>query len=70
MERKSTVESVAGQLAFSRKKAAEARYKPDATAVLKRSEGIYRQTVDICNKTRHKLWVFFPAFLMGFKADL
>lgn len=65
-ERKSTVESAAGQLAVWREKARKAPGDPDAVAVLTRSEDIYRQAVDIYNKTLGKPWNYLPARLMGF----
>ena len=65
-ERKSTVESAAGQLAVHREKARKARDDPDAAAVLARSEDIYQQAVDIYNRTLQKPWNYLPARLMGF----
>jgi len=65
-ERKSTVESAAGQLAVHREKARKARDDPDAAAVLARSEDIYRQAVDIYNRTLQKPWNYLPARLMGY----
>jgi len=53
-QRKSTVESAAGQLAAWREKARKARGDPEAAAVVERSENIYRQAVDIYNKTLRK----------------
>lgn len=63
---KSTVDSAAVQLASCRAKVSGARDDPDAVAVLERSECIYRQAVDIYERTRRKPWIFFPARLMGF----
>ena len=65
-ERKSTVESAAGQLAVHREKARKARGDPDAAAVLARSEDIYQQAVDIYNRTLQKPWNYLPARLMGY----
>jgi len=65
-ERKSTVESAAGQLAVHREKARKARDDPDAAAVLARSEDIYQQAVDIYNRTLQKPWNYLPARLMGY----
>ena len=65
-ERKSTVESAAGQLAAWREKARKARGDPEAAAVVERSENIYRQAVDIYNKTLRKPWNYLPAHLMGY----
>lgn len=65
-ERKSTVESAAGQLAVHRERARKARGDPNATAVLARSEDIYRQAVNIYNQTLRKPWNYLPAHLMGY----
>lgn len=66
-ERKSTVESAGGQLAVCREKALKARGDPEAAAILDRSEKIYRQAVDIYNRTLQKPWNYLPALLMGFR---
>ena len=63
--RKSTVESAAGQLAVCRRKAADAQ--SGSAEVLKRSESIYRQAVDLYNAALHKPWICLPAALMGFR---
>ena len=65
-ERKSTVESAAGQLAVHRERARKARGDPEAAAILERSESIYRQAVDIYNRTLKKTWNYLPAHLMGY----
>jgi len=65
-ERKNTVESAAGQLAAYRERVSKARGDPDATAVLARSEDIYRQAVNIYNQTLRKPWNYLPAHLMGY----
>ena len=67
LERKSTVESAAGQLAACREKAAQANGDPDAAAILARSESIYQQAVDIYKQTMCKPWIYLPARLMGFQ---
>lgn len=67
LNRESTVESAAGQLAVCRRQAADARDDAGAQAVLERSEKIYRQAVDLYNHTLRKPLIRFPAFLMGFK---
>ena len=67
-ERKSTVESAAGQLAACRKKAAQTRGDPESAAVLERSEKIYRQAVYIYDQTLKKPNIFVPAILMGFRS--
>lgn len=65
-ERKSTVESAAGNLAAYREKMCRTRGDPDAAAILARSEDIYRQAVDIYNRTLRKAWICLPARLMGY----
>ena len=65
-ERKSTVESARSQLDIFREKAHKARDDSDAAAVLERSESIYRQAVDLYNKTLKKPWNYLPALVMGF----
>lgn len=66
-ERKSTVESAAGQLACCRRKLVDAKGDPEAKDVLGRSEKIYRQAVDLYDHTLKKPWILLPAFLMGFR---
>ena len=66
-DRKSTVESAAGQLAACRAKMCRAQGDLEAEAVLKRSESIYRQAVELYNETIHRKWIFGPAMLMGFR---
>ena len=66
-ERKSTVDSAAGQLACCRQKAIGAKDDPEAKDVLGRSEKIYRQAVDLYDRTLKKPWVLLPALLMGFR---
>ena len=66
-ERMRTVESAAWQCTVSREKAFRFREDPEATAVLARSERIYRQAVDLYHRTLQRPWVFLPAHLMGFK---
>ena len=65
-ERMSTVESAAQQLDNCRKKCNKTRNDPEATAVLERSENIYKQAVNIYNQTLQKPYYFLPAMLMGF----
>lgn len=65
-ERKSTVESAAGNLAAYQEKMRRVRNDPDAAAVLARSEDIYRLAVDIYNRTLQKPWNCLPAHLMGY----
>lgn len=66
-EQKSIVKSAAGQLAVCREKSLKARDGPEVSAVLDRSEKIYRQAVDLYNQTLHKAWNYFPAHLMGLR---
>jgi len=65
--RKSMVESAAGQRSVCRQKADQARGDPDAAAVFERSENIYRQAVEHYNHTMRKPWNYLPAYLMGFR---
>ena len=65
-ERKSMVDSAAGQLAISKQKAA-AQNDPESTAVLTSSRRIYQQAVDIYNETLCRTWVRLPARLMGYR---
>ena len=66
-ERKSTVESAGGQLAVCRERALKARGDPEAATVFERSEKIYRQAVELYNRTLNKPWNYLPAHLMGFQ---
>lgn len=66
-ERKRMVDSAAGQLEACREMAANARGDDDAAAILERSRRIYRQAVDIYNRTLGKGWVYPMAILMGFR---
>ena len=65
-ERKNMMESADRQLTACRKKALRDRADPETAAVLARSESIYRQAVDIYNRTLKKPWCCLPAHLMGF----
>lgn len=65
-ERKSTVESARGQLVACQERARRARGDPEAKAVLERSEKIYKQAVDIYNRTLRRPWNYLPALFMGF----
>ena len=66
-ERKRMVDSAAGQLEVCRKMAANARGDDATAAILERSRRIYRQAVDIYNRTLGKGWVYPMAILMGFR---
>lgn len=66
-ERKSTVEFAAAQLVSCQEMVNQATSASDAIAVLERSEDIYRQAVDIYNRTMRKPWIHLPAYLMGFR---
>ena len=65
--RKSTVESAAGQLAAFREKARRAGEDPEIQAVLERSKHIYRQAADLYDQTMQRAWIYVPAVLMGFR---
>lgn len=67
-ERKHTVESAKIQPMLYREKVSAAQNSLEAAAVLERSESIYRQAVDLYNKTLQKRWVRLPALLMGFRS--
>lgn len=64
------VESAAWQVTVCREKAFRSRGDPEAAEVLARSEKIYRQAVDIYDRTLQKAWIYLPAHLMGFKRIL
>lgn len=66
-ERRSMVDSAASQLAAFREKASDASAAPATAAILERSEGIYRQAVDLYHQTLKTYWCRFPAALMGFR---
>ena len=66
-DRRSTVDSAAGQWAAFRRKMAETPCDQELAAVLLRSESIYRQAVDNYNRTFCRPWVSLPARLMGFR---
>ena len=67
-EKKSRVESAAGQLAACRERASKAGEEDrEAAAVQERSESIYRQAVAIYNQTLRTPWNYLPARLMGFR---
>ena len=66
-ERRSTMDSAASQLEACRKKWFSTRDDPEAAAVLERSENIYRQAVELYNRTRCQPWNCIPAYLMGFR---
>ncbi|MEG2176978.1 MAG: hypothetical protein RRY97_08915 [Oscillibacter sp.] len=69
MGKRNTVKSAALQLAACRKKRLRAKNSielADAQVVLDRSLDIYRQAVDIYNKTRQKPFDHIPGWLMGF----
>lgn len=66
-ERKSTVESAGRQLAVCRERVRKARGDPEAEAVLERSEKIYRQSVDLYNRTLRRPLTYIPAVLMRYR---
>ena len=61
-DRKSTVDSAAGQLDAFRRRAAETCCDGELTQVLRRSESIYYQAVH-----NSRPWAYLPARLMGFR---
>ena len=66
-DRKSTVDSAAGQLDAFRRRAAETCCDGELTQILRRSESIYHQAVDNYNRTFSCPWLYLPARLMGFR---
>ena len=66
-ERRSTVESAAGQLEACRERARKAHGAPETDAIVERSESIYRQSVVIYNRTLKRPWYYLPAHLMGYR---
>ena len=64
-DRKSTVESAQGQLTTCRKNAGGEEVE-QSNALLERSERIYRQAVDLYNRTMRKPWIYLPARLMHY----
>lgn len=66
-DRKSTVESAARQFSACREKAAGSENSPECSAVLKRSESIYRQAVDHYCSTLYQPWIYLPAVAMGYR---
>jgi len=66
-ERKSIVESADRQLAICRERALKVRGDPETEAVLERSERIYRQSVDLYNRTLRQPFIYVPAVLMRYK---
>ena len=65
--RKYMVESAYAQLLTCHQKAISSHHSPEDIAVLKQSEKIYSQSVDIYNKTINKPWVYIPSAVMGIK---
>lgn len=66
-ERRSMVESAAGQLRLSREKLMRMPQDPKTAAVLERSERIYAQAVELYNHTLRRPFYMLPARLMGFR---
>ena len=67
-EQKNIVESARRQLATHRGAARTAQDDPLTTAVLARSEDIYRQAVAIYNRTLQNPLYRIPANLMGYRS--
>lgn len=66
-DRKSIVDSAAGQLTSFRRRAEGAPCDKEFTQVLRRSESIYYQAVHNYNRTFSRPWAYLPARLMGFR---
>lgn len=66
-DRKSVVDSAAGQLAAFRRRAEDAPGNEELATVLHRSRSIYTQAVDNYNRALSRPWVYLPARLMGFR---
>lgn len=69
-EKKKMVEAAKCQLTASEEQCVRVRDDPkrnEAQEILKRSQSIYRQAVDIYNKTLHKPWNAVPAFFLGYR---
>lgn len=66
-DRKSTVDSAAGQLDAFRRRAAGTCCDGELTQVLRRSESIYYQAVRNYDRTLSRPWIYLPARLMGFR---
>ena len=67
LERKYIVESAGRQLIVCQEKAMKTQNTSEARAVLARSEDIYRQALDLYNRSLQKPWNYLPAYLMGFR---
>ena len=66
-DRKSIVDSAAGQLTSFRRRAEGMPCDKEFTQVLHRSESIYYQAVPNYNRTISRPWVYLPARRMGFR---
>lgn len=66
-DRNSTVESAATQRTVYQRRARAVPGNPETLAVLKRSESILRQAVDLYNEALRKPWRLLPGLLMGFR---
>lgn len=62
----STVESAKSQYDTFMANSDRAEWDSETAAILKRSESIYRQAVEVYNANRRRLWVRIPAFFMGY----
>ena len=66
-ERKSTVDSAAAQLEICRRRVAQSMEDADASAVLARSEDIYRQAVAQYHYQLERPLNRLPAMLLGYR---
>ena len=69
-EKRKMVDAASCQLIASREEYTRARDGPigeRAQEILKRSQSIYRQAVEIYNKTLRKPWNAVPAFFLGYR---
>lgn len=66
-DRKSVVDSAAGQLTAFRRRAEDAPSDEELATVLRRSRSIYTQAVDNYNRALSRPWAYLPARLMGFR---
>lgn len=66
-DRKSVVDSAAGQFMAFRRRVEAAPGDEALTAIMQRSKSIYRQAADNYNRARTRPWAYLPALLMGFR---
>ena len=66
-ERRITMESAAGHLVAYRERTRKAQENPEVADVLERNKEIYHQAEVDYNVALHKLWIYLPAVLVGFR---